>query len=102
MTANRDGALGELYIDDNLVNKDEIGGTNRFLRTTSPIYIGGIDPDIKDVIKDNKVDVRLFHKYFKQKSVKYVCFEEGMLGILLLQTKNSCRLAGSHLPQTLN
>lgn len=54
---NRVGAVGEVYVDGVLVNKDEIGGANRFLRTTTPIYLGGVDPDVRDEMKDNKVDV---------------------------------------------
>ncbi|XP_071808051.1 laminin subunit alpha-like isoform X2 [Asterias amurensis] len=53
---NRVGAVGEVYVDGVLVNKDEIGGANRFLRTTTPIYLGGVDPDVRDAMKDNKVD----------------------------------------------
>ncbi len=53
---NRAGAVGELYIDGELVNKDEIGGNNRFLRTTTPIFLGGVSPEVRDEMKDNKVD----------------------------------------------
>ncbi|XP_022089419.1 laminin subunit alpha-like isoform X2 [Acanthaster planci] len=51
----REGALGELTIDGQLVKKDEIAGSNRFLRSTIPVYFGGVDPAVIDTIKDNQV-----------------------------------------------
>ena len=57
----RVGALGELSIDGQLVKKDEIGGRNRFLRTTTPVYFGGIDPEVIDSVKDNQVDVSMVY-----------------------------------------
>ncbi|XP_038057388.1 laminin subunit alpha-like isoform X2 [Patiria miniata] len=52
----RVGELGELIIDGQLVNKDEIAGRNIFLRTTTPVYIGGVDSEVAAAMKANKVD----------------------------------------------
>lgn len=64
MRANRVGAVGELYIDDESMNRAEISGSNRILLTTTPIYFGGVDPDIRGSMKDNHVDVSFQNMFF--------------------------------------